>query len=38
MPQRGNMRVKICVRAEWRCVKTPSTNAELAETASSSGM
>ena len=37
MPQRGNMRVKICVRAEWRPVFTSSTNGELAESASSSG-
>ncbi len=31
------MRVKTCVRAEWRCVKTPSTNGELADSASISG-
>jgi hypothetical protein len=31
------MRVKISVRDECRCVKTPSTNGELAEKASSSG-
>ena len=37
IPQRGNMRVKICVRAEWRPLTTPSTNGELAESASSSG-
>ena len=37
MPQRGNIRVKIWVRAEWRPLKTPSTNGELAESASSSG-
>ena len=36
-PQRGNMRVKICVRAECRPLFTFSTNGELAESASSSG-
>ena len=37
-PQRGNMRVKICVRAECRPLLTFSTNGELAESASRSGM
>ena len=37
MPQRGNMRVKIWVRAECRPVFTFSTNGELALSASSSG-
>src|SRR5207248_11067777 len=37
MPQRGNMRVKISVRAECRCVKTPSTNGELDDNESSAG-
>ena len=36
-PQRGNIRVKISVRAECRYVYTPSTKGELAEKASSSG-
>ena len=36
-PQRGNIRVKICVRAEWRPVTTSSTKGELADSASSSG-
>ena len=36
-PQRGKNFVKICDRAEWRPVSTPSANGELAETASSSG-
>src|SRR6478752_7536596 len=31
MPQRGNMRVNIWVRAGCRPLKTPSTNGELAE-------
>ena len=38
MPQRGNMRVKIWVRVERRCVMRPSSHGELADTASSSGM
>ena len=29
--------MKICVRAEWSPVSTPSWNGELADTASSSG-
>src|SRR4029450_3450921 len=36
-PHRGNILVKISVRAEWRPLFTASTNGELAETASSSG-
>src|SRR5581483_7740514 len=37
MPQRGNVRVKIWLRAECRPVSTSSMNGELAESASSSG-
>ena len=37
MPQRGNMRVKSCVRAVARPLSRPSTNGEMAEIASSSG-
>ena len=37
MPQRGKLRVKVCVRAEARPESRPSRNGELALTASSSG-
>src|SRR5450756_1395868 len=37
MPQRGNMRTKVCVRAECSWVHTPSMNGELADRASRCG-
>ena len=37
MPQRGKLRVKLCVRAECSPLSRPSRNGELAEIASSSG-
>ena len=36
-PQRGNMRVKISVRAEWSPLFTPSTIGELTDRASRCG-
>ena len=37
IPQRGNMRVKICVRVERRWVIRPSSHGEVQDSASNSG-